>query len=91
MTSELVEVKSISLLGHPLNSGYPGVGIPGGPGIKNLPATAGNLGWIPGSGRSPGEGNGKPFQYSCLGNPMDGGAWQAVVHGVTKHRTQLSD
>ena len=44
----------------------------------------GELGLIPGSGRSPGEGNGNPIQCSCLGNPMDRGAWQAAVHGVTK-------
>ena len=52
---------------------------------------AGDLGSIPGSGRSPGEGNGNPLQYSCLKNPMDGGSWQATVHGVTKSRTRLSD
>ena len=50
-----------------------------------------DLGSIPGSGRSPGEGNGNPLQYSCLENPMDGGAWWATVHGVAKSRTQLSD
>ena len=44
----------------------------------------GELGLIPGSGRSPGEGNGKPLQYSCPENPMDRGVWQATVHGVTK-------
>ena len=52
---------------------------------------AGDLGWIPGSGRSPGEGNGNPLQHSCLENPMDRGAWQATVHGVAKSRTRLSD
>ena len=52
--------------------------------VKNLPANAGDVGSIPGSGRSPGEGNGNPLQYSCLGNPMDRGAWQATFHGVTK-------
>ena len=58
--------------------------------VKNLPANAGDAGdagdsgWIPGSGKSPGGGNGNPFQYSYLENPMDGGAWQAAVHGVTK-------
>ena len=46
---------------------------------------------IPGSGRSPGEGNGNPLQYSCLENPMDRGAWWATVHGVAKSRTRLSD
>ena len=45
---------------------------------------AGDLGSIPGSGRSPGEGNGNPLQYSCLENPMDRGAWQATVHGLSK-------
>ena len=48
---------------------------------------AGDLGLIPGSGRSPGEGNGNPLQYSCLENSMDGGAWWATVHGVQKSRT----
>ena len=57
---------------------------PGGSMVKNLPANAGDTGSIPGLGRSPGEGNGNLFQYSCLGNPMDRGAWQATVHGVTK-------
>ena len=52
---------------------------------------AGDPGSIPGSGRSPGEGNGNPLQYSCLENLMDGGAWWATVHGVTKSRTLLSD
>ena len=49
------------------------------------------MGSIPGPGRSPGEGNGNPLQYSCLENPMDRGAWQATVHGVAKSQTQLSD
>ena len=57
---------------------------PGGSLVKNLPADAGNVGLIPGSGRSPGEGNGNPLQYSCLGNPMDRGAWWATVHGVAE-------
>ena len=52
---------------------------------------AGDPGSIPGSGRSPGEGNGNPLQYSCLENRMDRGAWWATVHGVAKSRTQLSD
>ena len=62
-------------------------GFPGGPVEKNLPANAGDVGLIPGSGRSPGEGNGNSFQYSCPGNPMDRGAWWATVHGVTKSQT----
>ena len=49
------------------------------------------MGSIPGSGKSPGEGNGNPLLYSCLENPMDGGAWKAVVHGVAEGRTRLSD
>jgi len=55
--------------------------------VKNPPANArdpGNAGLIPGSGRSPGEGNGNPFQYSCLENAMDRGAWQAKIHGVAE-------
>ena len=60
---------------------------PGGAVIKNLP---GDQGLIPGLGRSPGEGNGNPLQYSCLGNPMDGGVSLATIHGVTKSQTQLS-
>ena len=59
-----------------------------------LPVSAcnvGDLGWIPGSGRSPGEGNGNPLQYSCLENPMDRGAWWAAVYRVAKSRTQLND
>ena len=52
--------------------------------VKNPPANAGNMGSIPGSGRSPGGGNGNPLQYSCLGYPTDRGAWWATVHGVTK-------
>ena len=52
--------------------------------VENPPANAGDLGPIPGLGRSPGEGNGYPLQYSCLENSMDRGAWQATVHGVAK-------
>ena len=61
--------------------------------VKSPPANAGDrrdLGSIPGSGRSPGEGNGNPFQYSCLEKSMDRGAWQATVCGITKSQTQLS-
>ena len=54
---------------------------------KESACSAGEPGSIPGSGRSSGEGNGNPLQYSCLENPMDGGAWQATVHGVAKSRT----
>ena len=59
--------------------------------VKNPLANAVDLGWIPGSGRSPGGGNGNPLQYSCLENPMDTGAWWATVHGVAKSQTRLSD
>ena len=58
--------------------------------VKNLPASAGDAGSIPGSGSSSGEQNGNLLQNSCLGNPMDRGAWQATAHGVTKSQTQLS-
>ena len=62
--------------------------------VKSPPANAGDiryLGSVPGLGRSPGEGNGYPMQYSFLGNPMNRGAWQATVHGVTKSQTVLSN
>ena len=52
--------------------------------VKNLTANAENMGLISGSGRFPGEGNGNPLQYFCLGNPMDRGPWRATVYGVTK-------
>ena len=59
--------------------------------VKRLPANAGDLGSIPGSGRSPGEENGNPLQSSCLENPMDRGAWWATVHGLAKSQTRLSN
>ena len=59
------------------------------PVIKNPPANARDVGSIPGSGRSPGGAYGNPFQYSCLENPMDGEAWRATVHKVTKSQTRL--
>ena len=58
---------------------------------KESACNVGDLGLIPGLGRSPGEGNSYPFQYSGLENSMDRGAWQAIVHGVTKSQTRLSD
>ena len=64
---------------------------PGGSEVKASACSVGDLGSIPGSGRSPGEGNGNPLQYSCLENPIDGGAWWATVHGVAKSWTRLSD
>ena len=80
----LTSVSSCSLLPAVL-------GFPGGSVGKASACNAGDLGSIPESERSPGEGNGNPLQYSCLENPMDSGAWQATVHGVAKSRTQLSD
>ena len=64
---------------------------PGGSDGKESICNSGVLGSIPGSGRFPGEGNGDPLQYSCLENPMDRGAWQATVLGITKSQTRLSD
>ena len=67
------------------------MGFPGGSVVKkkkkNPPANAGDVGSTPGSERSPREGNGNPLQDSCLGNPMDRGAWKATVHGITKSQT----
>ena len=63
------------------------------PVVKNPSANAGDIsgkGLIPGSGRSPGGENGNPLYYSCLGNPIDRGAWQATVHGVAKSQTPVS-
>ena len=57
---------------------------PGGSVVENTPANAGDGGSIPGLGRSPGEGNNNPPQYSCLGNPMDRGAWRTIVYEVAK-------
>ena len=71
-----------------------GGGFPGGAAVKNPPANAGDAGIsgsIPGSGRSPGGGNGNPLQYSCLKNPMDRGAWQATVRGVAESQTLLNE
>ena len=71
--------------GHPVEAGMQG--LRGGSVVKSLPANAGDvrgLGLIPGLGRFPGEVNGNPLRYSCLENPMDRGAWRAIVHAVTK-------
>ena len=67
------------------------MGFPGGSDDKESAFHAGDLGLIPGSERALGEGNGYPLQYSCLENPVSGGAWQASVHGVAESRTQLSE
>ena len=69
------------------------MGFPSGTVVKNLPANAGDTGDMvltPGSGRSPGEGNDNPLQYSCLENSMDREAWPATVHGIAKSWPQLS-
>ena len=77
-----------------MESSQHGMGFPSGSVPKSLPANAGDardMVSIPGSGRSPGVGNGNPLQYSCLENPMDRGAWWVTVHGVAKSQTQLSN
>ena len=66
-------------------------GFPASSEVKASACNAQELGSIPGLGRSPGQGNGNPLQYSCLENPMDRGAWWATLHGVAKSWTQLSD
>ena len=67
------------------------MGFPGSSEVKASACNAGDPGSIPGLGRFPGEGNGNPLQYSCLENPMDGGAWWATVHRVAKSQTRLSE
>ena len=67
------------------------LGFPGGSDGKESACSVGDPSSIPGSGRSPGEGNGNPLQYSCLKTPMNGGVWQAIVHEVAKSQTRLSD
>ena len=67
------------------------LGLPHGSAVKNVPANAGDMGSIPRSGRSLGEGNGNPLQYSCLGTLMDRGVWWAIVPGVEKSRIQPKD
>ena len=66
---------------------FTSLGFLGGSVGKNLPASAGDMGSVHGSGRSSGEGNGNPLQYSCLGNPIDRGDWRAIVHGSQRVRT----
>ena len=67
------------------------MGFPGGSVVKNPPTNAGDMAAIPDSGRSPGEGNCDPLQYSCLGNPMDRVTWLATVHRVTKELDTLNN
>ena len=66
-------------------------GFPGGSVVKNLPINAGDTALIPGSGRSPAEGNGSPLQYSRLGNLMNRGAWLATLSGIARESNKLSD
>ena len=76
----LIKKKTIYfVLGYILLMDFPGVSV-----VKNLPASAGDSGSVPGLGRLLGEGNGNPLQYSCLGNPVERGAWRAAVHGLAK-------
>ena len=77
------------MLFHKSNALPSVTGFPGGSVVKNPPASAGDAGLIPELGRSPREGNGNPLQQSCLRNPMDRGAWWAIVHGVTRVRDDL--
>ena len=78
----LVQIPSLDSAGLKWDLGFSGGSV-----IKNLPASAGDVGLIPGSGRSPGGGHGSALQCSCLENPMDGGAWRAAVHGVAESST----
>ena len=82
---------NISQNRHKVKSMISILDFPGGSEVKASAWNVGDLCSIPVSGRSPGEGNGNPLQHSCLENPMEGGAQQATVHGVTKSQTGLSD
>ena len=86
-----LSIRLVSVLVHIYGGSYSKLdNFPGGAVVKNLPTNAGDarhVGSIPGLGRSPGGGNGNPLPSSCLGNPVDRGAWQATVRGVTKSRT----
>ena len=87
----LMSGRTIPTLGNHLLTVPPVQSFPGGSDGKVFAYNAGDLGLIPGLGRSPGEGNGNPLQDSCLEGPTDGGAWQATVLGVAKSWTRLSD
>jgi len=92
-----MEVTSVPFLGweEALDKGWATtpvfLGFPGGSISKESTHDVGDLGLIPGLGRSPGGGDDNPLQYSCLGNTMDRGAWGAIVHGIAKSRTPLND
>ena len=84
---DMIYIRDISDIRH-------AVDLSGGPVVKNPPASTGDtgdIGSVSGLGRSPGVGNGNPFQYSCLENSMDKGTWWATVHEAAKSQTQLSD
>ena len=66
-------------------------GFPGGSAVKNPPANVGDVGSVPGLGKTPGEGNGNTLLYFCLENPMDRGIWLAIVNRVSKSQTRLND
>ena len=85
------QLKRLSMHIQRLLTRFRTLGFPGGSDGKESAHNGGDLGSIPGLGRSPGEGNGYPLWYSCLENFMDRGAWQATVHGVAKSRTQMND
>ena len=87
MTNKTLGFPGGSLLKNPPTNAR---GFPGGSDAKASAYNAGDPGSIPGWGKSSGEGNGNPLQYSCLENPMDRGAWQVTVHAVAKSQTQLS-
>ena len=82
----VVKMKHCKIWMSKLRKGFPRSSIG-----KESACNAGDLGSIPGSGRYPGEGNGYPLQYSCLGNPVEKGVWWAAVHGITESWTQFSD
>ena len=86
-----INIITSSCLPDPRVSWFNGIYWQYGSEVKASACNAGDLGSIPGSGRSPGERNGNPLQYSCLENPMDRGAWWATVHGVANGQTRLSD
>ena len=86
--SENIQKQRETVRGDQIIITYP-LRFPGGSVVKNLPAVQGSQGLIPGSGTSPGKGNGYPLQYSCLENRVDRGAWRSTVHGVTRSQTQL--
>ena len=80
------QLKILPLPSLPACSGFPASSV-----VQNLPANTRDLGLIPGSGRSPGEGNGNPFQYSRPENPMDGGAWRATIHAASKSHDFITE